>query len=628
MTLVQPTLVNPTISLFSDRDRGQQEKEVTLAELVEKIRTCPVLKAQTEALRAMTPEQYFAAKKAGLPAATPAGHFPNRRNKSAVWNPSHLVFTENDGDTAFVESPSLVLSYVTNSGKGRANWVLVDGASPKTYDSFYEAAVREMGGNASNDTSVRDYTHLAYLASDPQAYFNPDATPLEVKGRWAGTGSIGMQAVRRGENPQNAMLAYNQTLAKPYPTSEVIRYSEWFTKLLNSGELQLTQNNQLKPNVTNVFHCLQELGYDFRYNTFSGRVEWSDGTQIDQIKHLDPMTKELESRFYFSPSDNVLLKAINNLAVERPSDPVLDPLLALKWDGIERLHGLAETYGAKPTRYNHEVLALIWKGYVGVQLQPGKSFPYMPVLASFDQGVGKGRSLEVMVGSIGLLSSLPALNQAAWKKLAMEASEGRTLLQADELEGFSKAAMTTLKSYLTETHVSGIRGAFERHAKDRPKRHIVVGTTNDPRLHDRQNRRFPVVEVGESSHIDLAYLQKNRDQLLAEAVAEHDWTNHQIALPEDLWAEVEERAQLYRTPSVVETAVLEGVAQCLSEATEEVVIPKALVRQWVTDRGETGDHRWKVAKLMERSGFTDAKRTLNGRRENCWVRPKGGVCTT
>jgi predicted P-loop ATPase len=101
-----------------------------------------------------------------------------------------------------------------------------------------------------------------------------------------------------------------------------------------------------------------------------------------------------------------------------------------------------------------------------------------------------------------------------------------------------------------------VRLAYERTAREIPRRCIIIGTTNDSAyLSDATgNRRFLPVET---NAIDLTGLARDRDQLLVEAL--EIWranpTVAALELPKNIWGEAAEEQEQRRHIDPWEEAV-------------------------------------------------------------------------
>jgi hypothetical protein len=114
----------------------------------------------------------------------------------------------------------------------------------------------------------------------------------------------------------------------------------------------------------------------------------------------------------------------------------------------------------------------------------------------------------------------------------METLEGVWLYEISELAGMRFTDVNKIKSFASRT-VDRARPAYARFSESRPRRGILVGTTNDDQyLKDETgNRRFWPIRTGA---IDLESLADARDQLWAEA-AHREARGESIILPRKLW---------------------------------------------------------------------------------------------
>jgi len=115
----------------------------------------------------------------------------------------------------------------------------------------------------------------------------------------------------------------------------------------------------------------------------------------------------------------------------------------------------------------------------------------------------------------------------------MEAIEGVLLYEVSELEGLSKADTGKIKAFASRT-VDRNRPAYARFRENHPRETIFIGTTNEGHYLTDQtgNRRFWPVRT---AAIDIEALQKDRDQLWAEAAAK-ETQGASIVLPQELWS--------------------------------------------------------------------------------------------
>jgi predicted P-loop ATPase len=169
---------------------------------------------------------------------------------------------------------------------------------------------------------------------------------------------------------------------------------------------------------------------------------------------------------------------------------------------------------------------------------PGCKFDYILVLEG-KQGVGKSSLLKILAGEDNFSDNeIIGLN----KKEQQEAIQGIWIYELAELEGLHKSDVTKVKLFASKT-MDMARPAYGRSRVDRPRRCIIVATTNeDTYLRDTTgNRRFwpvwinGVVPCGDDKMlIDFEAVARDRDQLWAEAAA-MEARGESLVIPEALW---------------------------------------------------------------------------------------------
>lgn len=313
----------------------------------------------------------------------------------------------------------------------------------------------------------------------------------------------------------------------------------------------------------NVKILLRQSGRQFRRNAFSTFLE-VDGERMSE-ELLRSFKEWLQVEYEFVPTKAAMLDGVGHLCDEDTYDPMQEWLNGLSWDGVERLHNMAVRYfGCSAdnsdnwVRYQNEVAALIVRGIVGRQLEPGCAFDYMPVLRSSKEGVGKTKALHILAGGSDFYTGSFSLNNFDLTKQLLEKSRGKVLVVSEELAGLSGADIGKLKGIVTELEDVG-RAPYATYAETHKRRFILASTTNETHIlrDPGDNRRFPILECGE---VGLEGLARDREQLFAEAVAE--WKSGAITLPQDLWAFQRDAADDYKASSELREAlrsVLEGL---------------------------------------------------------------------
>lgn len=193
-----------------------------------------------------------------------------------------------------------------------------------------------------------------------------------------------------------------------------------------------------------------------------------------------------------------------------------DYLDGLMWDGEERLDTLLVDYfGTEDNIYTREAVRKTLTGAVARAYNPGCKFDEMLIITG-EQGVKKTTFFNVLGGefySEGL--------ESFKGKAAAEQIQGKWIIEAGELAGMRKAEVNDIKQFLT-TREDYYRGSYEKRARGRARKCIVVGTTNETNfLRDPTGaRRFWPVDAftgGKKTKDVSTDLVEERDQIWAEA---------------------------------------------------------------------------------------------------------------
>lgn len=217
--------------------------------------------------------------------------------------------------------------------------------------------------------------------------------------------------------------------------------------------------------------------------------------------------------WHSSPRTALVEQALAVVCELNRFDAVRKYLGGLKWDERPRLDAAACTYfGAPNTVYSATVFAKWMLSAVARARTPGCQADHMLILEG-DQGLKKSSALRILAGTAQFSDNLPEVHS----KEAAEHLLGLWIAEVAELEGFSRSDITALKAFITRRE-DRYRHAYGRRTSVHPRRCVFAGSTNEGEyLKDSTgNRRFWPLHI---TRVDLEALERDRDQLWAEAVA-------------------------------------------------------------------------------------------------------------
>ena len=259
----------------------------------------------------------------------------------------------------------------------------------------------------------------------------------------------------------------------------------------------------------------------------------------------------------FVPTKDALHDAIIALAQDNRYNPVVDRIRAAEWDGVDRLTDFGARYlGQDPDDILANLqAALLPRGMVVRALHPGAIFPYIPVLVSSKQGAGKFEILNSLAPG-KYIEGLQMDGVDAQKRL-QERGAGASVIEMGEIDAIGGRNMSAAKSFATLVETDN-REAYARDSTNRKMTFIIVGTTNNLHfLTDTEHRRNPVIVIRDDWKVPTDLIVAERAQIYAQCAAEFDagqwWeaknSNHAVRLPQEFWAEANERSATHELPS-------------------------------------------------------------------------------
>ncbi len=258
-----------------------------------------------------------------------------------------------------------------------------------------------------------------------------------------------------------------------------------------------------------------------RFNTFAQEAEWVTPPMVEWGR-IQPGRVQLDAdpitlQNWFARNTNIraetsaIAAGVIQAAQSNPYDPLHSYLNGLVWDGKQRIATwLVDYCGARRPEEANLFGRKFLIGMVARGLEPGCKVDTVLVLEG-PQGIGKSTLGSVMGGQWFSDAHLdlgdkygPMFIQGSW------------LIELPELAAMSGATLERTKAFITRRE-DALRRPYMRDVETLPRRCVFVGTTNETDyLPDSVNRRWWPVRI---SHVKLDKLRRDREQLLAEAVA-------------------------------------------------------------------------------------------------------------
>jgi predicted P-loop ATPase len=264
----------------------------------------------------------------------------------------------------------------------------------------------------------------------------------------------------------------------------------------------------------------------FRLNLVTKEIEVSRGIfqDVRQGVLVTKITHWLQSTGRVSPEgEGEVRNALRLLAEENCYNPVIEYLDSLPWDGVPRLDNLLFDYikartrnksGADITEYLRCISPKMLISAVARQRNPGCQVDTMPVLEGTKEGEGKSSAVATIFGKWYAETHLAIGDKDSMMVLASSWGVG-----LDELSSMKKSDDDLLKSYLTRRS-DRYRPPYGGDVLTVPRSCVFWGTTNEEEwlTYGKGRRRYWPIYV---LSVDLDVLQRDRDQLWAEADARY-----------------------------------------------------------------------------------------------------------
>lgn len=242
-------------------------------------------------------------------------------------------------------------------------------------------------------------------------------------------------------------------------------------------------------------------------------LDYSGGRGKGELEDADDgrIATWLGRSWKVSPGISTVMTAVITVSKNNPVHPVREYIQSLRWDGTERLSSWFSKYlGVKQSKLIEQVGRWFLISMVARVFRPGCQVDTVVIFEGV-QGSFKSSMLRVL-GSPWFTDELPNIRDA---QAVGQNLRGVWLCELGELTAILWQANETTKRVLSQRE-DRYRPSYGRRVRAFPRQCVFAGTTNrDDYLSDPTgHRRWIPVRVGS---IDLPALQRDRDQLFAEA---------------------------------------------------------------------------------------------------------------
>ncbi len=335
----------------------------------------------------------------------------------------------------------------------------------------------------------------------------------------------------------HAIKNINKEFSTPLPEKEVETIVNSMIKRVEpTKEIEFHVNNKGIPYFTaeNILILLQndeDFVGKFRYNTFTGVPE----TIFPTLRKWCPMMKEHIFGVYVQiqkkyPIFNTVAmlhveSGLVKIAHENEMSPIAEYIRELVWDKKPRLDKwITKTYNVDDNAYHNEIGTNWLLALVKRVMYPGTQMDSV-LIVDGDQGAGKSRSFRMLCLFETLGDLFHETSETPDNKDFIISLLGNIVVEFSEGVSVRYTNAMKMKSFITKQS-DKYRPPYEKVAVQFPRQCVFAMTTNESQyLKDMTgNRRWYPVSIPRNKNlkVDVDWLIKNRDQLLAEAYAKID----------------------------------------------------------------------------------------------------------
>ena len=380
----------------------------------------------------------------------------------------------------------------------------------------------------------------------------------------------------------------------------------------------------------------ERQGWQVRYNQRSMRCDWSLDAGATWGSTTDRAEKKRRRTIAETFSYNSVKegkKIIRPLVYGRDAweehlgailaDHEVDPFkLWLEslppWDGVKRVHSLlTDTFKADDNPLTRWASTALLLGPVQRCFEPGCKLDEVVVLIG-GQGLGKSSLINHLLPQSEPDWFSDSLSMADNQQKRVESLQGRVLVEMSDLQGFTKADMQSLKSFITRRDDGSVRLSFRRNPETALRRCVLVGSSDRSECLPNDSaglRRFVPVECREGCHVEK-FMTENRSRLWAEALAIYQAGEVRANLPRNLMVTQSDRAEAHRRK---DSLIEDSVAAIVGEGpfTIKQLFAMACPTSSLSDRRAVS----RLADALRLAGWTKThERVEGGKRAYLWRR--------
>lgn len=250
----------------------------------------------------------------------------------------------------------------------------------------------------------------------------------------------------------------------------------------------------------------------------SGDREGEERWSLFSDEHYSHIVRQMDRHGFVPQSPSAIRPAVHSHAMLQSVDSAMLWAERLpEWDGVERVERFWVTYaGVADTAYARAVGRYSWTAQAGRLLDPGCQVDMTPILVG-EQGARKTSLIAAIAPTRQWFTEINLLERDDDTSRKMR---GKLVAELGELRGMHARDKEDVKAFLTRREEEWVP-KYQEFAKSFKRRFVFYGSTNrDDFLADETGeRRYLPMRVG--SELDVEGVERDRDQLWAEAIARY-----------------------------------------------------------------------------------------------------------